>query len=157
MQVFLEMLPENIAKTMRSDADYIGAVNQCARDEARRNVPFAELVQKHHPALLGTEPHSLPLGFGTKIAGLDLDKSKALPSNAAPLLLQFKPASAQDPVPPAYIFKAGDDLASDQLIILFAKFFNRIWEGAKVDAEIVMYGVYTPLICPLVYRMRSVH
>ena len=65
-----------------------------------------------------------------------LIKSKVLSSNAAPLLLRFKPFHDSDPEPPGYIWKAGDDLSTDELILLFGEMFNRIWQVAHVEAEI---------------------
>ncbi len=65
-------------------------------------------------------PHTLSLEPTALLGPIDLARSKALPTNAAPLMLQFSILGDVSDSVRAVIWKAGDDLATDELVVTMA-------------------------------------
>ena len=141
LEVFVAMSRDKCEiESFQADAALVNILNECARDELRRTMSLSSLVMGKHPEALREGPLQLPLHFGNPVGRLNLKRSKALPSNAAPLLLRFDPPPGSTTVPPSYIWKSGDDLATDQLILRYGQAFNKIWDNDGVNAHLHLYG-----------------
>ena len=139
LQLYLAGLPKALATTVARHGAFSNAINELSRDPARRKVPLAELVKEpRHLAVLGMGPHELPIG-PAQLGPLDLEHSKALPSNAAPLLLRF-PVLGSTEIR-SVIWKAGDDLTTDELVVTLGEAMNMVWKSSGCEARVVSYRV----------------
>jgi phosphatidylinositol 3-kinase len=86
----------------------------------------------HMPPL----PH--PLNARIEITGIIPDKSSVFKSNLFPMLLYFQCADGSEfPV----IFKDGDDMRQDQLVIQLFTLMDRLLRKENLDLKLTPYGV----------------
>ncbi|XP_031732442.1 phosphatidylinositol 4,5-bisphosphate 3-kinase catalytic subunit gamma isoform [Anarrhichthys ocellatus] len=70
-----------------------------------------------------------------------LDKSKVMASRKKPLWLEFSPMpSPTSATPVGIIFKEGDDLRQDMLVIQTLVLMDSIWQEKALDLNLVPYG-----------------
>ena len=83
-------------------------------------------------------PLPLPLNARIEITGINADKSSVFKSNLFPLLLSFQCSDGSEyPV----IFKDGDDMRQDQLVIQLFTLMDRLLRKEGLDLKLITYGV----------------
>lgn len=88
--------------------------------------------------------YRLPLRAAMKMGKMQVEKCRVMSSKMAPLWLTFdvvRPAGLSYMV----LFKAGDDLRQDQLVLQLIMLFDRIWKGKegdpnRLDMHLTPYG-----------------
>nr|XP_057934691.1 phosphatidylinositol 4,5-bisphosphate 3-kinase catalytic subunit gamma isoform isoform X3 [Doryrhamphus excisus] len=84
----------------------------------------------------------VPYDPGLRAGGLLIEQCKVMASKKKPLWLQFKRADpttlAKDPI--GIIFKHGDDLRQDMLILQILLIMQSIWETESLDLCLLPYG-----------------
>lgn len=94
--------------------------------------------------LMSFKPVPLPLNPSIMISGILADRSILFKSNALPLKLHFiatdKSAPEDLQIYPV-IFKEGDDLRQDQLVLEIIDLIDRIWKRNKLDLRLTRYKV----------------
>ncbi|CCI49074.1 unnamed protein product [Albugo candida] len=113
--------------------------------KARRAVLDSKLAEAILP-----DAFQLPLHARTFCSGFDIEKCRVLESKKKPLYLVFKNARAQFGQVHV-IFKSGDDLRQDQLVIQLLRVMDDLWQEAGMDLCLTPYsciatGVETGLI-----------
>ncbi|XP_065835429.1 phosphatidylinositol 4-phosphate 3-kinase C2 domain-containing subunit beta-like isoform X2 [Oscarella lobularis] len=113
----------------------VAATVKAASGSARQSVLIREL-RKISDEL--TEPFSLPLNPALEVDRIDIDRCGYFNSNAVPLRLVFKNS---DPVGDDVeaIFKVGDDLRQDALVIQMLRIMDKLWLRDGVDLRIVTF------------------
>ncbi|GAA6055617.1 hypothetical protein JCM3770_006727 [Rhodotorula araucariae] len=84
-------------------------------------------------------PIALPLDARIAITGIDADASSVFKSNLFPLRLQLLTADGGAPYP--VIFKNGDDLRQDQLVIQLFTLMDRLLRKENLDLRLMPYRV----------------
>ncbi|KAJ8393453.1 hypothetical protein AAFF_G00059260 [Aldrovandia affinis] len=71
-----------------------------------------------------------------------LERCKVMASKKKPLWLEFSSAFSQGPSNPAVgiIFKQGDDLRQDMLVLQILKIMDSIWQEKSLDLNLMPYG-----------------
>lgn len=82
----------------------------------------------------------LPLDPAYTVTGFLLDESGFFASKALPLRLAFKHSTPQAP-DVRVIFKLGDDLRQDALVLQVVKLVNRLWIAAGLNLHVILYSV----------------
>ncbi|KAF1390879.1 hypothetical protein PFLUV_G00062680 [Perca fluviatilis] len=83
----------------------------------------------------------LPFDPRIKAGRILLDKSKVMASKKKPLWLEFSPMPSPTSVTPVgIIFKQGDDLRQDMLVIQTLVVMDSIWQEKSLDLNLVPYG-----------------
>ncbi|XP_057712889.1 phosphatidylinositol 4,5-bisphosphate 3-kinase catalytic subunit gamma isoform [Corythoichthys intestinalis] len=83
----------------------------------------------------------LPLDPRIKVGQILLDKCKVMASKKKPLLLEFSPMpSPTSATPVGIIFKQGDDLRQDMLVIQTLAVMDSIWQEQYLHLNLVPYG-----------------
>ncbi|KAK5863103.1 hypothetical protein PBY51_000158 [Eleginops maclovinus] len=83
----------------------------------------------------------LPYDPRIKAGRILLDKCKVMASKKKPLWLEFSPMpSPSSPTPVGIIFKQGDDLRQDMLVIQTLVVMDSIWQEKSLDLNLVPYG-----------------
>ncbi|XP_070766058.1 phosphatidylinositol 4,5-bisphosphate 3-kinase catalytic subunit gamma isoform [Enoplosus armatus] len=83
----------------------------------------------------------LPFDPRIKVGQILLDKCKVMASKKKPLWLEFSPMpSPVSATPVGIIFKQGDDLRQDMLIIQTLVVMDSIWQEKSLDLNLVPYG-----------------
>uniref|UniRef100_A0A8C3FZR0 phosphatidylinositol 3-kinase n=1 Tax=Cyclopterus lumpus TaxID=8103 RepID=A0A8C3FZR0_CYCLU len=83
----------------------------------------------------------LPFDPRIKAGWILLDKCKVMASRKKPLWLEFSPMpSPTSATPVGIIFKEGDDLRQDMLIIQTLVVMESIWQEKSLDLNLVPYG-----------------
>ncbi|KAF8604233.1 phosphatidylinositol 3-kinase [Ceratobasidium sp. AG-I] len=94
---------------------------------------------------LASTPTPLPLPINARImiTGIVPEKCSVLKSNLLPLLLTFKCVAEQegDPNEYALIFKNGDDMRQDQLVIQLFTLMDRLLRKENLDLKLLPYNV----------------
>lgn len=89
-------------------------------------------------------PMPLPLDTAVTISGILADRSVLFKSNALPLKVHFIASTPGDPgglqIYPV-IFKEGDDLRQDQLVLELVALIDRIWKRNRLDLRLTPYRV----------------
>ncbi|KAJ0064955.1 hypothetical protein NL108_018492, partial [Boleophthalmus pectinirostris] len=83
----------------------------------------------------------LPYDPRVKVGNLILEKCKVMASKKKPLWLEFEPMpspTTSDPV--GIIFKHGDDLRQDMLVIQTFVLMDSIWQDKSLDLNLIPYG-----------------
>uniref|UniRef100_A0A665VWB8 phosphatidylinositol 3-kinase n=1 Tax=Echeneis naucrates TaxID=173247 RepID=A0A665VWB8_ECHNA len=87
------------------------------------------------------EEFLLPFDPRVKVGGILLDKCKVMASKKKPLWLEFSHMpSPTFAAPVGIIFKQGDDLRQDMLIIQTLVAMDSIWQEKSLDLNLVPYG-----------------
>ncbi|KAK2858774.1 hypothetical protein Q5P01_003394 [Channa striata] len=103
-----------------------------------------QLRQKLETLQLSGLPESfrVPYDPGLRAGGLLIEQCKVMASKKKPLWLQFKRADpttlSKDPI--GIIFKDGDDLRQDMLILQILLIMESIWETESLDLCLLPYG-----------------
>ncbi|XP_041800980.1 phosphatidylinositol 4,5-bisphosphate 3-kinase catalytic subunit gamma isoform isoform X2 [Chelmon rostratus] len=83
----------------------------------------------------------LPFDPRIKAGRILLDKCKVMASKKKPLWLEFSPMpSPTSATPVGIIFKQGDDLRQDMLVIQTLVVMDSIWQEKSLDLNLVPYG-----------------
>ncbi|XP_029291960.1 phosphatidylinositol 4,5-bisphosphate 3-kinase catalytic subunit gamma isoform [Cottoperca gobio] len=83
----------------------------------------------------------LPFDPRIKAGRILLDKCKVMASKKKPLWLEFSPMpSPSSSTPVGVIFKQGDDLRQDMLVIQTLVLMDSIWQEKSLDLNLVPYG-----------------
>ncbi|XP_037333656.2 phosphatidylinositol 4,5-bisphosphate 3-kinase catalytic subunit gamma isoform [Pungitius pungitius] len=83
----------------------------------------------------------LPFDPRIKVGRILLDKCKVMASKKKPLWLEFSPMpSPTSATPVGIIFKEGDDLRQDMLVIQSLVVMDSIWQKKALDLNLVPYG-----------------
>ncbi|CAL8242415.1 unnamed protein product [Merluccius merluccius] len=84
----------------------------------------------------------VPYDPGLRAGALMIEQCKVMASKKKPLWLQFKRAdpSSLSPDPIGIIFKDGDDLRQDMLILQILLIMESIWEMESLDLLLLPYG-----------------
>merc|ERR1711865_627709 len=101
------------------------------KDELRKNVIE---MNKVFPKV-----YRLPLRAGNKFGNIEPTKCRVMSSKMAPLWLCFDTVR---PVGQKYqvLFKCGDDLRQDQLVLQSLSLFDRIWQLDDMNLNMIPYG-----------------
>uniref|UniRef100_A0A3P8TNG7 phosphatidylinositol 3-kinase n=1 Tax=Amphiprion percula TaxID=161767 RepID=A0A3P8TNG7_AMPPE len=83
----------------------------------------------------------LPFDPRIKAGRILLDKCKVMASKKKPLWLEFSPMPSPTPATPVgIIFKEGDDLRQDMLVIQTLVLMDSIWQEKSLDLNLIPYG-----------------
>uniref|UniRef100_A0A3Q3SIS6 phosphatidylinositol 3-kinase n=1 Tax=Mastacembelus armatus TaxID=205130 RepID=A0A3Q3SIS6_9TELE len=83
----------------------------------------------------------LPFDPRIKVGKILLSKCKVMASKKKPLWLEFSPMPSPTAAPPVgIIFKQGDDLRQDMLVIQTLVVMDSIWQEKSLDLNLVPYG-----------------
>ncbi|KAG7519418.1 phosphatidylinositol 4,5-bisphosphate 3-kinase catalytic subunit gamma isoform-like [Solea senegalensis] len=83
----------------------------------------------------------LPFDPRIKVGMILLDKCKVMASKKKPLWLEFSPMPSPTSTPPVgIIFKQGDDLRQDMLVIQTLVMMDSIWQEKSLDLNLIPYG-----------------
>lgn len=88
--------------------------------------------------LLSMAPLPLPLDARVEVVGISPEKCSVFKSNLFPLLLHFK---CSDSTEYSVIFKNGDDLRQDQLVIQLFTLMDRLLRKENLDLQITPFDV----------------
>uniref|UniRef100_A0A3Q3F3S2 phosphatidylinositol 3-kinase n=1 Tax=Labrus bergylta TaxID=56723 RepID=A0A3Q3F3S2_9LABR len=83
----------------------------------------------------------LPLDPRIKVGNILLDTCKVMASKKKPLWLEFCPMPSPTPsLPVGIIFKQGDDLRQDMLVLQTLAVMDSIWQEKSLDLNLIPYG-----------------
>lgn len=130
---------------MRRQGLLIDTLAKRAKELRTSKDPRPKKIEKLHSILaesrnnLGSMPPlPLPLNARIEITGIIADKSSVFKSNLYPLLLYFQCADGSEyPV----IFKDGDDMRQDQLVIQLFTLMDRLLRKENLDLKLSPYNV----------------
>ncbi|RLN51295.1 hypothetical protein BBJ29_003054 [Phytophthora kernoviae] len=98
--------------------------------------------EKLHEALRAVvlpETFQLPLQPRSYCTSIIVENCRVMESKKRPLFLQFESAKAQHGRP-YVIFKAGDDLRQDQLVLQILRVMDDLWREAELDLCLLPYA-----------------
>ena len=131
---------------LKRQGEFVAALSKLARDLRTNKDARPKKIEKlkaaiHDPKTkLGHLPHPIPLPLeaNRSVVGIDPDHSTIFKSNLFPLKLELKCADEESfPV----IFKNGDDLRQDQLVIQLFTLMDRLLRKENLDLKITPYKV----------------
>ncbi|KDE07724.1 phosphatidylinositol 3-kinase [Microbotryum lychnidis-dioicae p1A1 Lamole] len=139
----LEMGPETRRDGLRRQTDLIARLSSLAyelrmsKDARPKKIERLRAYIRAH-LLKFDVPIALPLDAKTRIVGIDPERSSVFKSNLFPLKLHFLTSEGG-----AYpvIFKNGDDLRQDQLVIQLFTLMDRLLLSENLDLKLMPYRV----------------
>ncbi|RMZ89715.1 hypothetical protein DV736_g3048, partial [Chaetothyriales sp. CBS 134916] len=133
-------------KTLLAQAEMIAVLSKASKDIRfdRSNRPIK--IEKLKKFLSDPEnellnlpaPLPLPLDPSVLITGIEPDSAMVFKSSLSPLLLIFKTTSTQ---PYPVLFKTGDDLRQDQLVIQIISLINSLLLADNLDLKLTPYRI----------------
>ncbi|BGP25770.1 phosphoinositide 3-kinase [Rhodotorula toruloides] len=133
-------------ETFRRQSDFIMRITQLASSlrlsKDARPKKIEKLRSAIHSSSTGlstfSSPIPLPLDARISIIGIDAETSSVFKSNLFPLRLQLLTTSGE---PYPVIFKNGDDLRQDQLVIQLFTLMDRLLRKENLDLKLMPYRV----------------
>ena len=131
---------------MRRQGLLIETLAKRAKELRTAKDPRPKKIEKLHSVISDTKnnlatispPLPLPLNAKVSITGIIADKSSVFKSNLFPLLLYFRCVDGSEyPV----IFKDGDDMRQDQLVIQLFTLMDRLLRKENLDLKLSPYDV----------------
>ncbi|XP_042231376.1 phosphatidylinositol 4-phosphate 3-kinase C2 domain-containing subunit alpha-like isoform X2 [Homarus americanus] len=118
---------------------YATAMNiKDTKDSQRMNLLGRDLKNIHDS--LEVSPTSLPLSPSLEVAGVDVKNCSYFNSFTVPLKLAFL-SSEKNTDPIHAIFKVGDDLRQDMLVIQMIRLMDKLWLKEGLDLKVVTFSV----------------
>jgi hypothetical protein len=108
-----------------------------------RNMPaLQEAMRKGLSSVVLPDRFGLPLCPGFEFSGIKLDSCRVMSSKKLPLWLAFeRPPDGATPRPPLkLLFKRGDDVRQDQLVLQVIRVMRDIWAAEGLDLNMSPYG-----------------
>ncbi|KAM9705019.1 phosphatidylinositol 4,5-bisphosphate 3-kinase catalytic subunit gamma isoform [Menidia menidia] len=150
LEAYLRGCGEDMLQDFRKQVDMTEALQKVTREtkamsadkyDVTAQVIF-QLRQKLEQLSGVPESFRVPYDPGLRAGTLLIEQCKVMASKKKPLWLQFKRADpttlSKDPI--GIIFKDGDDLRQDMLILQILKIMESIWETESLDLCLLPYG-----------------
>lgn len=152
LEAYLRGCGENMLQDFKKQVEMTDALQKVTREmktmsaekyDVTAQVVF-QLRQKLETLQLSGLPESfrVPYDPGLRAGALLIEQCKVMASKKKPLWLQFKRADpttlSKDPI--GIIFKDGDDLRQDMLILQILLIMESIWETESLDLCLLPYG-----------------
>ncbi|KAI0636200.1 atypical/PIKK/PI3K protein kinase [Trametes polyzona] len=145
---FMKILEDNGDERrdlMRRQGELVETLSKRARDLRMSKDPRPKKIEKLRAFLADSKnnlasmpPLPLPLNARVQITGIIAEKSSVFKSNMFPMLLYFQCAGGGEyPV----IFKDGDDMRQDQLVIQLFTLMDRLLRKENLDLKLSPYDV----------------
>jgi hypothetical protein len=130
---------------MRRQAEFVVGLSQLAKELRTSKDARLKKIDKLRAGIRDSKTHlgtftsiPLPIDASVSIVGIDDEKSTIFKSNLFPLRLQLRTAEGGEfPV----IFKNGDDLRQDQLVIQLFTLMDRLLRKENLDLKLMPYKV----------------
>ncbi|GAA5901956.1 hypothetical protein JCM8208_006648 [Rhodotorula glutinis] len=134
---------------LRRQSEFIARVTQLASSLRLSKDARPKKIDKLRAALASSSsglstfspPIPLPLDARIAITGIDADASSVFKSNLFPLRLQLLTSATGESDPFPVIFKNGDDLRQDQLVIQLFTLMDRLLRKENLDLKLTPYRV----------------
>ncbi|KAI0648895.1 atypical/PIKK/PI3K protein kinase [Trametes meyenii] len=145
---FMKILEDNGDERrdlMRRQGELVDALAKRARELRMSKDPRPKKIEKLRAFLADSKnnlatmaPLPLPLNARVHVTGIAAERSSVFKSNMFPMLLYFQCAGGGDyPV----IFKDGDDMRQDQLVIQLFTLMDRLLRKENLDLKLSPYDV----------------
>ncbi|KAH9902568.1 atypical/PIKK/PI3K protein kinase [Cubamyces lactineus] len=145
---FMKILEDNGDERrdlMRRQGELVDTLAKRARDLRMSKDPRPKKIEKLRAFLADSKnnlasmpPLPLPLNARVQVTGIIAEKSSVFKSNMFPMLLYFQCAGGGEyPV----IFKDGDDMRQDQLVIQLFTLMDRLLRKENLDLKLSPYDV----------------
>uniref|UniRef100_A0A8C4F411 Phosphatidylinositol 4,5-bisphosphate 3-kinase catalytic subunit gamma isoform n=1 Tax=Dicentrarchus labrax TaxID=13489 RepID=A0A8C4F411_DICLA len=152
LEAYLRGCGEDMLQDFRKQVEMTEALQKVTRDikamSADKYDVTAQVVFQLRQKLEALQLSGLPKSFrvpydpGLRAGALVIEQCKVMASKKKPLWLQFKRADpttlSKDPI--GIIFKDGDDLRQDMLILQILLIMESIWETESLDLCLLPYG-----------------
>ena len=130
---------------MRRQGELVETLSKRARELRTSKDPRPKKIEKLRAFLADSKnnlaamaPLPLPLNARVQVTGIIADKSSVFKSNMFPMLLYFQCADGGEyPV----MFKDGDDMRQDQLVIQLFTLMDRLLRKENLDLKLSPYDV----------------
>ena len=136
-KVLLSYFPQSFCETLVQDCFFVDSICKISSNKQRDKELNSFLAGFKNME----EVRCLPTGPNCTVKGVDLEKCSVLNSSAAPIYVSFIPESPDVHSNYEFIFKSGDDLRHDELMMMMGKLFNEIWEAKNIKARLQLYHV----------------
>ncbi|KAI9066092.1 atypical/PIKK/PI3K protein kinase [Trametes sanguinea] len=145
---FMKILEDNgdeRRELMRRQGELVDALAKRARELRMSKDPRPKKIEKLRSFLADSKnnlasmaPLPLPINARVQVTGIIAEKSSVFKSNMFPMLLYFQCAGGGEyPV----IFKDGDDMRQDQLVIQLFTLMDRLLRKENLDLKLSPYDV----------------
>ncbi|CAH2063570.1 unnamed protein product, partial [Iphiclides podalirius] len=140
LRALLAICGENLNRTLLRQQLLVKTVSEvalsvkCAKEPLRQRALY--VGGERLAALLRLEPVSLPLALHRYVHDVDIKSCSYFSSNTLPLKINF--IGVDNAVVPA-MFKVGDDLRQDALVLQVIKVMDSLWLKAGLDLRIVTF------------------
>uniref|UniRef100_A0A8C1IHI3 Phosphatidylinositol 4,5-bisphosphate 3-kinase catalytic subunit gamma isoform n=1 Tax=Cyprinus carpio TaxID=7962 RepID=A0A8C1IHI3_CYPCA len=152
LEAYLRGCGEAMLQDLRKQVEMTEALQKVTREikqmSAEKYDVSAQVVFQLRQKLEGLQTSGLPDSFkvpydpGLRAGALVIEQCKVMASKKKPLWLQFKRADpttlSRDTI--GIIFKDGDDLRQDMLILQILLIMESIWELESLDLSLLPYG-----------------
>lgn len=114
--------------------DVVNEVKKAGTKAERLSVLHNRLEQTDFPGSF-----QLPIDPMMRVCGVNVSNCRVMDSKKKPLWLEFKNAESNSP-PIICIFKSGDDLRQDQLVLQVLSEMESLWLNEGLDLRMSLYG-----------------
>ncbi|KAF2015402.1 phosphatidylinositol 3-kinase [Aaosphaeria arxii CBS 175.79] len=143
----LEKTPEGVEKrkTFKRQGELLTVLAKIAKEvrfaggrKAQKLERLKKFLSDPKNELANFDPLPLPLDPTIQINGIHVDDCNVLSSSLHPMILNFKTTSSTKY---SIIFKTGDDLRQDQLVIQIITLMDRLLRNENLDLKLTPYRI----------------
>uniref|UniRef100_A0A8C4QZC2 PI3K/PI4K catalytic domain-containing protein n=1 Tax=Eptatretus burgeri TaxID=7764 RepID=A0A8C4QZC2_EPTBU len=114
--------------------------DMCAELKKQCQVVDNLFTSPHYIKKINKEHNIISSEYVCVLSFLKLEKSKVMSSKKKPLWLEFENADPTAARPVKMIFKNGDDLRQDMIILQMFDIMDDLWDAASLDLSLLPYG-----------------
>jgi phosphatidylinositol-4-phosphate 3-kinase len=112
-----------------------------ASRDAQRVGCLSVALETDTKRFLAESPVYLPINAAWRVVDLDVSSSCYFPSMTVPIKLSFKTVDADDSDLIHVIYKCGDDLRQDQLVMQLIRIMDKMWQMNGLDLQMITFSI----------------
>ncbi|CCF59598.1 hypothetical protein KAFR_0H01890 [Kazachstania africana CBS 2517] len=140
---FLDRLPSGQKVTLFEQIEFVTLLSRCSEEIKKSKDTTTKKIELLHSLLttkirhmLKNKPIPLPLNPDIFVCDASPEQSTVFKSSLSPLMISFK---TTDNLPYQLMYKVGDDLRQDQLVIQIIRLMDELLKSENVDLKLSPY------------------
>ncbi|KAL3241136.1 phosphatidylinositol 3-kinase VPS34 [Nakaseomyces bracarensis] len=145
LESFLSRIAKNDEKTLQNQMNFVSLLRHCCEEikalkdtVAKKRELLQHLLSGKVKSMLKQSAVILPLDPDIILKDVVVEESKVFKSSLSPLMITFLTSNNEKY---SLMFKVGDDLRQDQLVVQIISLMNELLKNENVDLKLIPYKI----------------